>query len=64
MNCWEFQKCKQELKDKCPAHPNNGKDCWKVTGTLCNGIQQGTKEKKIHQCSICNYYKSGHAHKF
>jgi methyl-accepting chemotaxis protein len=64
MNCWEFQKCKEELKNICPAYPDKGKDCWKVTGTMCKGIQQGTKEKKIHQCNMCNYYKSGHAHKF
>ena len=64
MNCWEFQKCKNELKEQCSAYPNNGKDCWKVTGTLCKGIVQKDLKTKIHQCQICNYYKSEHAHKF
>ncbi len=64
MNCWEYKKCSQERKEVCPAYPSNGKDCWKITGTKCNGIDQGSREKKIYQCRICNYYKSGNANKF
>lgn len=63
-NCWEFQKCKPDLRDACPAYPNNGHDCWKVTGTLCKGIQQKDMATKIHQCRTCNFYKSGNAKKY
>lgn len=65
MNCWEYQKCKSELRDNCPAFLRNmGKDCWKVTGTLCKGIIQKDLKTKIHQCNICNFYNSGNAHKY
>lgn len=63
MDCWEFQKCKEDLKKKCPAYPLHGKDCWRVTGTMCKGILQKDVATKIHQCRACNFYNSGNAEK-
>jgi len=64
MNCWDYQKCKPVNKDNCPAFlQNKGLDCWKVTGTMCKGVEQGTKAQKIAFCSACNFYNT-YAHKF
>jgi methyl-accepting chemotaxis protein len=58
MNCWEYQKCKDNLRQKCPAYTDRrGLDCWKVTGTMCKGIQQNTIQQKIAFCHTCNFYK-------
>jgi methyl-accepting chemotaxis protein len=48
MNCWQFMKCGNE--QQCPAYPDNGRDCWHVTGTLCGGEVQGTAEEKRETC--------------
>lgn len=65
MNCWEFQECGDAVRSACPAYPANGLDCWKVTGTMCDGgrIQKATKQEKIAFCSTCNFYKT-YANKF
>ncbi len=47
-NCWEFRNCGS--KNKCPAYPNNGRDCWHVTNTLCWGEVQGNAEEKRDNC--------------
>ena len=57
MNCWEFMKC-EELT--CPAYVRNeGKNCWKITGTRCGkgAIVKATKQEKIAYCGKCGYYK-------
>jgi hypothetical protein len=48
--CWDFTKCKD--KERCPAYPDRGRDCWDVEGTLCRGVLQGTAEEKRQNC-IC-----------
>ena len=47
-NCWEFMKCGCE--GQCPAHPGNGRDCWRVSNTLCWGEVQGSPEEKHDNC--------------
>lgn len=36
---------------------NGGRYCWKVTGTLSNGIVQGTFGSKIIDCIECDFFK-------
>lgn len=57
LNCWEYGKgC--PVKDKCPAHPNNGRICFSVTGTLCHGNVQGGYNEKKAGCRQCDFYKN------
>ncbi|MEW6066272.1 MAG: two-CW domain-containing protein, partial [Bacillota bacterium] len=59
--CWEFLKCPEERKTKCPAFTEKrGSDCWKVPRTLCRGELQGTMAQKIGSCRKCNFYCSFH----
>jgi hypothetical protein len=54
--CWEFHKCGRETE--CPAYPNQGRNCFAVTATLCRGEQQGSYEQKIVRCRTqCQFYK-------
>ena len=58
MNCWEFMECQKDIFEDCPAYPNRGLDCWKVTGTKCG---QGKHEmpslqEKIQYCRRCAFY--------
>ncbi|MFH0824884.1 MAG: hypothetical protein V2B18_19190 [Pseudomonadota bacterium] len=48
LKCWEHMKCKN--KELCPAHPDHGRDCWKIQGTLCRGERQGAPEDKYQDC--------------
>lgn len=53
--CWEFLKCGRE--GVCPAYPDYGFDCYKVTGTECRGETQGSYEEKIAKCrATCAFY--------
>jgi len=49
-NCWEAQNCDLALRNKCPAHPDHGRECWRIAGTFCRGKQQGTPEEKKEFC--------------
>jgi hypothetical protein len=67
MNCWEFMKCGREEgganageEGVCPAYPDSGKICARVTGTLCDGEVQGTFATKLGDCLKCDFYKSGY----
>jgi hypothetical protein len=60
MNCWEFKKCPEETHKKCPAYPDGGLKCWKVTGTKCDKgkYEKATLEEKILFCrNECAFYK-------
>ncbi len=65
MNCWEFMKCGEGTFTGCPAYPDKGQDCWKVTGTKCSrgALVMATAMEKIAHCRNCDFYKS-HANKF
>lgn len=41
MDCWEFKNCPEDRRVTCPTYPDNRLDCWRVTGTMCGGVQQG-----------------------
>lgn len=65
MNCWEFKKCGREAGGAkavelgvCPAYPNHGNHCARVTGTLCGGKVQGSFALKLKNCMECDFYKS------
>ncbi len=65
MNCWDFMKCDDATARACPAYPDKGRDCWKVTGTKCGKgkLEMATAMEKIAHCRTCDYYNS-HANKF
>jgi hypothetical protein len=65
VNCWEFMNCGFERGGErtrdvgtCPAHPEHGRHCARVAGTLCGGKIQGTFALKLASCLQCDYYKS------
>jgi hypothetical protein len=65
MNCWEFMECgreeggeKVEALGTCPAYPDYGRQCARVSGTLCKGKVQGTFAMKLANCMQCNFYRS------
>ena len=55
--CWEVKNCPTERHNSCPAYPENGQECWSVTGTLCGGKEQGTYQEKMANCRKCNVYE-------
>jgi hypothetical protein len=58
--CWEVEHCPTEVRDACPAYPNMGRECWKITGTKCVGgaIEKATLAEKILHCRAnCDYYR-------
>jgi len=59
MDCWDFMRCGQETYENCPAYPNRGRECWKVTGTRCDGgrLQMKSMSEKIEHCRTCGYYQ-------
>jgi len=65
MNCWEFMKCPEQVVNNCPAYPDKGLDCWKVTGTRCaqGKFVMASALEKIGHCRNCGYYQA-YAHKF
>jgi len=58
MECWEYQNCSNQAMKSCPAYPDNGKNCWKVTGTMCEGgrVRLASMEDKIRHCQMCEFY--------
>lgn len=67
MNCWEYKKCGREAggaREKemglCPAFPDHGTQCARVSGTYCDGEVQGSFALKLANCMKCDYYKSEH----
>jgi hypothetical protein len=65
MNCWEFMKCPKETYENCPAYPDRGQDCWKITGTKCERgtIEKKKLEEKIAHCRSCDFFNK-HAHRY
>lgn len=65
MNCWEFRQCPEKTYTSCPAYPNKGLDCWKVTRTKCDSgrIEKVSREEKIEFCRTCDFYIA-HANRF
>ncbi len=58
--CWEVMNCPEEVRATCPAYPEHGAECWKVTGTRCGQGEHDMKdvsEKILHCRSECRFYK-------
>jgi len=34
-----------------------GRNCWKLSGTLCGGKVQGSFAQKLHNCLQCDFFK-------
>lgn len=49
---------------QCPAYPDRGEDCWKITGTKCGKglMEKKTLAEKISHCRTCDFFRL-HAHK-
>jgi hypothetical protein len=59
-NCWEIMKCAKDVCRECPAHPDHGRECWKLTGTKCDrgSLEKASLSEKIIYCrSHCKYYR-------
>jgi len=57
IRCWEIKKCKDEIRQKCPAHNSPETRCWLIEGTWCGGIKQGDAKAKVHNCMNCEVFK-------
>lgn len=59
--CWEFMNCPDEVCSACPAYPEYGFECWKLTGTKCNSgafFKTSFEEKILHCRNECEFYKT------
>jgi hypothetical protein len=59
-NCWEVIGCPEEVRKDCPAFPEHGRECWKVTGTTCGAgkYRMAAISEKILYCrSECDYFR-------
>jgi len=65
MECWSFMNCAPAVRSACPAHPDQGRICWKVTGTKCGGgkVEKASLAEKIGYCRECGFYQE-HAQRF
>lgn len=63
--CWEYKKCGREIggvhADKlgvCPASsPLEGRACWVVAGTFCQGRIHGSLANKLDDCRKCDFFQ-------
>lgn len=54
--CWEFMKC--GIEKECPAYPEYGTSCYRITATLRRRTTQGTYDEKLDDCKkSCKFYK-------
>ncbi len=58
MNCWDYLGCTERVRNSCPAYPDHGSDCWKITGTLCHRgkIKSASPKGKFEHCHSCEFY--------
>jgi hypothetical protein len=59
--CWEFMDCPDNVCNICPAYPDHGRECWKLTGTRCQGgrfVKASFEEKILHCRNECDFYKT------
>ena len=55
-DCWSFMNCPPERQVQCPAFPNNGRNCWDIDYTWCDGQMQGKALEKTKMCTQCRVY--------
>ena len=60
MECWEYKHCSPEVMQQCPAYPDKGRSCWKVTSTKCDGgkVEMASLSEKIEHCRRCEFYEN------
>ena len=52
--CWTVNNCPTERKKQCPAWEfKAGKECWFISGTICEGEAKETWEEKLKVCRNC-----------
>ena len=59
-DCWDAENCSDDVRSTCPAYPDMGKVCWKITMTQCgNGkVRKMSLLEKIIYCrNECAFYK-------
>lgn len=59
-NCWEYNNCSPEIRSACPAYPDKGKECWKVTGlsSAMGRLCCSSFSDKILYCrNECEFYR-------
>lgn len=54
--CWSIMDCPPERQVQCPVFPNNGRKCWDIDYTWCDGQMQGKADEKTEKCSQCRVY--------
>jgi PAS domain S-box-containing protein len=52
--CWSIMECPPERQVQCPAFPNNGRNCWDIDYTWCDGQMQGKALEKTKKCTQCS----------
>ncbi len=57
IRCWDIKKCKNEVRQKCPAYNSSEMRCWLIEGTWCGGVKQGDAKAKMHNCMSCEVFK-------
>ena len=66
-DCWDVTGCNGVVREVCPAYPDHGKECWKVTGTCCaqgSLVMKDLTEKIIYCRNKCRFYKDNIKAKF
>jgi hypothetical protein len=52
-NCWEFNDCPKERRDKCPAFLTyHGRDCYNFAENYCR-----RPDMAFQRCEECPWYK-------
>lgn len=52
-NCWEFWKCKNDEKEKCPAYEtHSGKDCFNLTSRF-----RPIGKRNFQYCRECPWHR-------
>jgi PAS domain S-box-containing protein len=54
--CWSIMDCPPERQVQCPVFPNNGRKCWEIDYTWCDGQMQGKASEKTEKCTHCQVY--------
>ena len=54
--CWNIMDCPPERQVQCPVFPNNGRNCWDIDYTWCDGQMQGKALEKTTKCTQCRVY--------
>jgi PAS domain S-box-containing protein len=54
--CWSIMDCPPERQVQCPVFPNNGRKCWEIDYTWCDGQMQGKASEKTEKCKHCRVY--------